>query len=110
MIKSMTSVYQKPARTDSHLMIYMSNNMRLADSLHFNHSDHGPHMQGPSKALEGSLEGASEQKLPAMPQACLDALAAERQAWQLHSKISELALLTHRLFSAPEVRGIGQSP
>ncbi len=111
MMTRTTGAYQEPARrTDSHLMICMSYNMRLADSLHFSHSDHGPHMQGPAKALEGSLEGALQQKLPAMPQACLDALAAERQAWQLHSKISELALLTHRLFSAPEVRGIVQSP
>ncbi len=89
---------------DTHILIHICNDMRLADSLHCNHSSRCTHMQGPSKALEDSLEGASDQSLPAMPQACLDALAAESQVWRLHSKISELALLTPRLFSAPEVR------
>lgn len=62
-------------------------------------------MQGPSKALEDRLEGAAEPGWSAMPKACSDALAAERQVWRLHSEISELALLTHRLLMAPEVRG-----
>lgn len=61
-------------------------------------------MQAPSKAVKDRLEGEAEHSLPAMPQACADALKAERQVWRLHSEISELALLTQRLFSAPEVR------
>ena len=61
-------------------------------------------MQGPSAALEDRLEGTADPGLPAMSTACSDALAAERQVWRLHSEISELALLTRRLFSAPEVR------
>ncbi len=61
-------------------------------------------MQGPSKMLEDSRGDDTEQILPSLPQACADALAAELRVWRLHSEISELALLTDRLFSAPEVR------
>ena len=61
-------------------------------------------MQGPSSMPEDSRADASGQILPVLPQACADALAAELRVWRLHSEISELALLTNRIFSAPEVR------
>ena len=61
-------------------------------------------MQGPSNMPEDSRADASEQILPLLPQTCADALAAELRVWRLHSEISELARLTDRLFSAPEVR------
>ena len=60
-------------------------------------------MQGPSNMPEDSRGSDAEQILPVLPQACADALAAELRVWRLHSEISELALLTDRLFSAPEV-------
>ena len=83
---------------------------QLADSLHCSFSRHARYMQGPSKALEDRIEGSAEPSWPAMPKACSDALAAECQVWRLHSQVSKLALLTRRLFSAPEVRGIISQP
>ena len=61
-------------------------------------------MQGPSKLPEDYRANTSEQSLPSLPQACADALKAELRVWRLHSEISELALLTDRIFSVPEVR------